>query len=69
MEESDEPSAKEINRIGKVVDSIESKISEIEDEVGGMEKVSTQERYEHCNSTNLFSSAGVLARGGDNGGM
>ncbi len=39
MEESEEPSVKEMNRIGKAVDGIESKIGEIEEEVGGMEKV------------------------------
>ena len=40
VEESEEPSVKEITRIGKAVDGIESKLVEIEEEVQGMEQVS-----------------------------
>ena len=37
--ESEDQSTKEINRIGRVVDAIEKKISEIEQELDGIEKV------------------------------
>ena len=36
VEESEEPSVKEMTRIGKAVDGIERKLVEIEEEVQGM---------------------------------